>query len=301
MGSDAIAPTARRRQFGTKVRRGFAGSLLDDFSWSRSVAQAVAICLHLGLFVVLSASGSSSPDVPIVDDNEEYSELGSELLAQISLDRGVASVSELGGSVSAPALKGDPTTVRSRSPAAEGHIANPASVLAGDPSIDDPKPLRLFGSDGRPLLPEDSFSGLSTDSFSSYRVPGGDNEDSVFYRPVALDPRTTQFAKAWIERGNLLDDSVNRLVEKGTATLSVKINQKFSLVCKVAVVGVAGTCVVERVSGNEVVIQRPPEAPWEHANTVQCRELRDALETAETAEAAAMIVERLSSLCSRSQ
>jgi hypothetical protein len=260
------------------------------------VAKSVAISIHLALFVTLPLLDSSSLDGSVVGIPEDFSWQGSDFVARVDLDQRQESV--VLPAVSAPISASRPRPPDSPVQASvEESKRTPILGTGSAPPLAGSQPLRLFSSDGRPLLPKDSFGAVGSDSPSGYTSPGGRNEDSVFYRPVALDPGTTRFAQAWIERGNLLDDSVNRLVESGTATLSVKLNQKFSLVCKVAVVGVAGVCVVERDGGSQVVIDRPQEAPWEKAKTVQCRELRSALDAADTAQSVAAALERLAAIC----
>jgi hypothetical protein len=64
------------------------------------------------------------------------------------------------------------------------------------------------------------------------------------------------------------------------------------------VAGLVGSCAIVRNGGTGVIVQRPPPAPWERSNRVQCRELRQALEDAEEAEQVAYFLDRLSSLCS---
>ena len=47
-----------------------------------------------------------------------------------------------------------------------------------------------------------------------------------------------------------------------------------------------------------MIVQRPPPAPWDRSNRVQCHELRQGLEAAEEAVQVAYYLDRLSALCS---
>ena len=54
---------------------------------------------------------------------------------------------------------------------------------------------------------------------------------------------------------------------------------------------------IVRNGGTGGIVQRPPTAPWERSNRVQCRELRQALAEADEAVELAHLLDRLSALC----
>jgi hypothetical protein len=159
--------------------------------------------------------------------------------------------------------------------------------------------ILYLDDEARALLPQENlFSATPPPREGDYYTPGNGTEDDVFYRPRALDPNPSRFAHAWQPRGSLIDDWLGQLVEKTTGQVSVPLNAKFALVCKASIAGLAGGCMIVRNGGTGVIVERPPPAPWDRSNRVQCRELRQALEDAEEAVQVAYFLDRLSALCS---
>ncbi|MGL6291784.1 MAG: hypothetical protein ACRC2H_13925 [Silanimonas sp.] len=180
-------------------------------------------------------------------------------------------------------------------PRADAVIAAAATPASTAPVA---RTVVYLDDEARALLPhENLYSATPPPREGDYYTPGDGSEDDVFYRPRALDPNPSRFAYAWRPRGNLIDDWLARAVEKVSGKVTIPLNAKFSLVCG-TVAGVAGGCAIVRNAGTGVIVQRPPPAPWERSNRVQCRELRQALEAAEEAAQVAYFLDRLSALCS---
>lgn len=277
-----------------------------QFSWRRSLAWGLSLALHLGLLVamtlpsepvVLEAVADVAP-VPAwvpVDLLEPAAERSAPALA----DRPRTAAAQVDASATVAAPRGVPPLV-DRAPSIEPvDAASPETTAA--PSL-APAPVArtipYLDDEARALLPKENlYSATPPPREGDYYTPGNGTEDDVFYRPRALDPNPSRFAHAWRPRGNLIDDWLGRLVEKASGKVSVPLNAKFSLVCG-TVAGVAGGCVIVRNGGTGVIVERPPPAPWDRSNRVQCSELRQALEGAEEAVQVAYFLDRLSALCS---
>ena len=177
-----------------------------------------------------------------------------------------------------------------------------ASTPSSDTMVPVPRAISYLDDRARALLPQENlYAAKPPPREGDFYTPGDGGEDDVFYRPRALDPNPSRFAHAWRPRGNLVDDWLGQLVEKTTGQVSVPLNAKFSLVCKASIAGLGGGCVIVRNGGTGVVVQRPPPAPWDRSNRVQCRELRQAMEQAEEAVQLAYYLDRLSALCSNGE
>ncbi len=276
-----------------------------QFSWRRSVAWAVSLALHLGLLVVMTLPGEPVVPEAIVDVAPAPAWVPVDVLDP-SAERNIAALADRPRTAATPAdasatvaaPRGVPA-MADRAPSIEPvEAATPetaAAVLAPAPV---PRTILYLDDEARALLPQENlYSAKPPPRAGDYYTPGNGTEDDVFYRPRALDPNPSRFAHAWRPRGNLIDDWLGRLVEKASGKVSVPLNAKFSLVCG-TVAGVAGGCVIVRNGGTGVIVQRPPPAPWDRSNRVQCRELRQALEDAEEAVQVAYFLDRLSALCS---
>ena len=277
-----------------------------QFSWRRSLAWAVSLALHLGLLVAMTlpsepvvleavADVAPAPAWVPVDLLDPAAERSAPALA----DRPRTAAAPVDASATVAAPQGVPPLV-DRAPSIEQvDAASPETTAAAVPA---PAPVArtipYLDDEARALLPQENlYSAKPPPREGDYYTPGNGSEDDVFYRPRALDPNPSRFAHAWRPRGNLIDDWLGRLVEKASGKVSVPLNAKFSLVCG-TVAGVAGACTIVRNGGTGVIVQRPPPAPWDRSNRVQCRELRQALEDAEEAVQVAYFLDRLSALCS---
>ena len=269
-----------------------------QFSWRRSLAWAVSLALHLGLLVAMTLPRDA--DVP---ENEawvgvepapawvpvEVEKPPEESRVAQPADRPRVDPPAPEALLPAPIARRPLPDQTARTDAASPVVAIPAPVARTIPYLDD---------EARALLPQENlYSAKPPPREGDYYTPGDGSEDDVFYRPRALDPNPSRFAHAWRPRGNLIDDWLGRLVEKASGKVSVPLNAKFSLVCG-TVAGIAGGCAIVRNGGTGVIVQRPPPAPWDRSNRVQCRELRQALEDAEEAVQVAYFLDRLSALCS---
>lgn len=269
-----------------------------QFSWRRSLAWAVSLALHLGLLVAMTLPRDA--DVPEIEARMGVEPAPAWVPVEVEKPPEESRVAQPAewprvdpqapdALLPAPIARRpfpDPTATTD---AASPVVAIPAPVARTIPYLDD---------EARALLPQESlYLAKPPPREGDYYTPGDGSEDDVFYRPRALDPNPSRFAHAWRPRGNLIDDWLGRLVEKASGKVSVPLNAKFSLVCG-TVAGVAGSCTIVRNGGTGVIVQRPPPAPWDRSNRVQCRELRQALEDAEEAVQVAYFLDRLSALCS---
>lgn len=275
-----------------------------EFSWRRCLAWTVAMGVHAALFLSLS--------VPLRFDGRAVALVDAE--APRWIDQALVTPVD----VPLPRPAPTPEAVASRrsveprerrrvrtAPAANAvAVVSPEDAASAPPSAPAtsaapiPRTITYLDDDARALLPHENLYAAGPPKRSGdYYTPGDGSEDDVFYRPRALDPNPSRFAYAWRPRGNLIDDWLARVVEKVSGKVAIPLNAKFSLVCG-TVAGVAGGCTIVRNGGTGVIVQRPPPAPWERSNRVQCRELRTALENAEEAAQVAYFLDRLSSLCS---
>jgi len=205
------------------------------------------------------------------------------------------------------AIPGGPEMVRkpepSDSPTMQGALPiDPLLTTAAVAVADAPvaRPNLYIDDDTRAVLPyEDLYAAATPKRTGGYYTPGDGTEDDVFYRPLALEPNASAFAHAWKPGSSLLTDWLERAVNATTGTVSIPLNAKFSLVCKVSVVGAGGSCAIVRNAGTGVIVQRPPPPPWERSNRVQCRELRETLENADNPAAVASALDSLTRLCVR--
>ena len=283
-----------------------------QFSWRRSLAWAVSLALHLGLLVAMTRPRDAAPPGVVVDV----------ALADAMVPVDLAPPPERTLAAQGPVpMPDDVSRVRAPSPRDKmQQVAALARTVEREaPATEDVPPLAakpeapasasvapapvartiaFLDDEARALLPqEDLYSANPPPREGDYFTPGDGSEDDVFYRPRALDPNPSRFARAWRPRGSLIDDWLGRLVEKASGKVSVPLNAKFSLVCG-TVAGIAGSCTIVRNGGTGVIVQRPPPAPWDRSNRVQCRELRQAMEDAEEAVQVAYFLDRLSALCS---
>ncbi|MCZ8113517.1 hypothetical protein [Silanimonas sp.] len=276
-----------------------------QFSWRRSVAWAVSLALHLGLLVAMTLPNETLVPEAIVDVAPVPAWVPVDLL-EPPAEHSVAARADRPRSAAAPA-DASPTVVAPRGApplAAREPSIEPADAATSETTAAAPaaapvaRTIPYLDDDARALLPmENLYSATPPPREGDYYTPGNGTEDDVFYRPRALDPNPSRFAYAWQPRGNLIDDWLGQLVEKASGKVSIPLNAKFSLVCG-TVAGIAGGCVIVRNGGTGVIVQRPPPAPWDRSNRVQCRELRQAMEDAEEAVQVAYFLDRLSALCS---
>lgn len=285
------------------------------FSWLRSLCMGVVLALHAGVLLLLSqpigVSRETSVDPlaprPESDATVAVSWFDRERPRDVAIESPMRNL-PVPTSNPAPRLPPErasepesrPSIPRSRIAAASDSEPPVATLSAEAAALLVPPSTPYFDKDARARLPnEPVYAAAPPPRAGDYYTPGDGSEDDVFYRPLALDPDPSRFAYAWQPRGNLMDDWLGRLVEFGTGTLTIPLNPKFNLVCAASPLG--GGCLIVRNGGTGVIVQRPPPAPWERSNRVQCRELRDALDTADEAERVAYLIERLSALCSGAQ
>ena len=269
-----------------------------QFSWRRSLAWAVSLALHLGLLVAMTLPRDA--DVPEIEAWMGVEPEAAWVPVEVEKPPEESRVAQR-----ADRPRVDPPAAEALLPApiARRPLPDPtATTDAASPVVGVPAPvartIAYLDDEARALLPQENlYSAKPPPREGDYYTPGNGSEDDVFYRPRALDPNPSRFAHAWRPRGNLIDDWLGRLVEKASGKVSVPLNAKFSLVCG-TVAGVAGSCTIVRNGGTGVIVQRPPPAPWDRSNRVQCRELRQALEDAEEAVQVAYFLDRLSALCS---
>lgn len=282
-----------------------------QFSWRRSLAWAVSLALHLGLLVAMTLPREAAPPNVVADVARP------EGMVPVDLQRPVARTPALprpappsgetsrhtnppprnnarqAAAVTRPMDRESPVADDARSPGSTPEAMASARVA----EVPVARTIAYLDDEARALLPhENLYSATPPPREGDYYTPGDGSEDDVFYRPRALDPNPSRFAHAWRPRGSLIDDWLGRLVEKASGKVSIPLNAKFSLVCG-TVAGISGGCMIVRNGGTGVIVERPPPAPWDRSNRVQCRELRQALEDAEEAVQVAYYLDRLSALC----
>lgn len=279
-----------------------------EFSWRRCFAWTVALALHVAILIPLSIPMrlDGPEDVVAIVDAPSWADLERSTAVELPppLPREPIVAAEPRREERRARRRSTSTSSTDATTPVSALTATVADVDAAPdaPSAASSAPMArtvvYLDDEARALLPhEDLYSATPPPREGDYYTPGDGREDDVFYRPRALDPNPSRFAYAWRPRGNLIDDWLARAVEKVSGTVTIPLNAKFSLVCG-TVAGIAGSCVIVRNAGTGVIVQRPPPAPWERSNRVQCRELRQALENAEEAAQVAYFIDRLSALCS---
>lgn len=279
------------------------------FSFGRSIALAVTLGLHAGALLLITRPLPPEPAEqavvdPIPGDDWVVVEIGAwdePPLRTPPAPPVTSAAGRLAARSRSERRHRSSTSSQSesvlRAAAAASKVADPAG---GRP---DAVPLdrSLVAHDGmaRPQLPyEPLYGGSPRPAMGGFHTPGDGNEDEVFYRPRALEPRTTRFATAWRGDATLLDEWLGALIEATSGEVSVPLNPKFNLVCHGSIAGLGGTCRIIRNAGSGVIVERPPPAPWERSTRVQCAELRAQLANATDEEALLHLLERLSALCS---
>jgi len=256
-----------------------------DFSWRRSLAWAFTIGLHAAVLLALLAP----PRVP--EGNPTLLVTLPEPLQWLDVEASVA-----------VALPDVPETAASAATAAGPRAVAARQLAASEParrteSLSAERSVRLFDDEGRALLlHQPLFAATPAPREGSFFTPGDGSEDDVFYRPLALEPRTTRFAEAWRPTETLLDGLNRWLGDKLVREVHIPLNPKFNLVCVVSVTGV-GSCIIKRMGGTGVIVERGPPPPWERAQRVQCVELRRELAASDDAVRVAFLLERLAELC----
>lgn len=271
-----------------------------DFSWRRCVAWTVALGLHAVALVALTVP-IRLHDAPRRDATASESPSRSVdqlLMVPVALPR-PRSASIAASSVTRPPPRGRtraqqrPAVIDAESYGAPTAAARPAEVALRDAAD-------LFDDEGRARLPDEPlFASTPPPRTGDWHTPGDGSEDDAFYRPRALDPRTTRFARAWRPTQTLGGEWYERLMRATTGVVSVPVNQKFNLVCGVSIAGLGGGCLIVRDGGTGVIVERGEPAPWARSNRAQCRGLRDELAAAAEADRVAFLLDRLTALCSR--
>lgn len=277
------------------------------FSFRRSIALAVTLGLHAGALLLLTRplppepAGQAVVD-PVPGDDWVAVEIGP---WDEPPPRSAPALPVVSTGAGRPAARSRMER-RTRVPAALVRSASspPAQALGTADAAGDPGTLRpgqgLRAHDGmaRPQLPyEPLYGGGPRAATADFHTPGDGSEDDVFYRPPALEPRTTRFAKAWRGDATLLDEWLGTLIEATSGEVSVPLNPKFNLVCRGSLAGLGGECRILRNAGSGVIVERPPPAPWERSTRAQCAELREGLARATDEDEVLRLLERLSALC----
>ena len=281
----------------------------QDFSWRRSIAWAVALALHVAALGALTLPIAPLRE-PVVLDEKARAWVAVEVVdTRLSAEpvplEPAAHPPDLPPPAAAPARRAErrprrmATSTDNEDEARTERSVEASAPPGSAPVAPVPRTIAYLDDDARARLPEEArYSATPPPREGDYFTPGDGREDDVFYRPRALDPRPSRFAQAWRPSGTAVDDWLGRLVEKTTGKVSVPLNAKFSLVCVASAAGLGGGCAIVRNGGTGVIVERPPPAPWERSNRVQCRELRAALESADEVAQVAYFIDRLAALCS---
>lgn len=256
-----------------------------DFSWRRSLAFAFTIGLHAAVLLALFAPPRLPEGDPalLVTLPEPLQWLDVEASVAVALP----DARETGTAAASTAVSRD---------VAARQIAASEPARRREP-LSAERARRLFDDDGRALLSgQPLFAATPAPREGRFFTPGDGSEDDVFYRPLALEPRTTRFAEAWRPSEPLLDGLNRWLADKLVKEVHIPLSPKFNLVCVVSVTGVGG-CIIKRMGGTGVIVERGPPPPWERAQRVQCVELRRELAASDDATRVAFLLERLAELC----
>lgn len=276
-----------------------------EFSWRRCSAWAFAIGVHAALLVSMSVPMRIEDEAVVVSFEAERW-IDRERFVPVELPAPIRPTPGEQRPVVSATPRVEPRRVRrrKREDASGAEHADDDSLLLTRTAVEAPfaRPLAFLDDEARAKLPhEPMFAAGPPAREGDFHTPGDGSEDDVFYRPLALEPNTTRFERVWQPTGTLGGDTYRRLVELTTGTVRVPLNPKFSLVCGASIAGLGGGCVIVRDGGTGIIVERPPEAPWDRANRVQCRELRDQLEAAESADDVAFFLDRLTALCTGSE
>lgn len=262
------------------------------FSWRRCAAWSVAIGLHAVLLVALSVPVRLVPDRP----PEAGPEAHRSAALRVELPTPARPLPALAASGAATPPRPE-RVPRGRPDVLEAPAASSSAAITavrGPPA----RRLSILDDAARPILPDEPlFRPPTATASAGWHAPGDGSEDDVFYRPRALDPATTRFAKAWAPTTTLGREWYDGLMRATTGVVRIPLNPKFDLVCGASLAGLGGGCAIVRSSPAGVIVERPPPPPWERTHRVQCRELRAALEAATDEARVAALLDRLAALC----
>lgn len=269
-----------RADCSTKGERGF--------SWPRVLAIAVTIGLHG--FTLIWISRPPAPD----------------LTQPLWVVDGTAAPEE---AVSYRPISSPPDTIpprRSVPTSARAAVASPGRVrerpietsLAPTPVPRNPFDMPVLDAQGRPRLSEHLLAEMvvGPSNNADFLKPTDRSQRRIFDRPPPIEYQETSFDRVWQPQEGLLDEWTQRLGKIITSEISLPLNPRFALVCQVTITGL-GACRIQRNTGTQVLVDRPPPPPWERAQRVQCRELRDELARAQTTQEAVSTLDRLQALC----
>lgn len=108
---------------------------------------------------------------------------------------------------------------------------------ASAPTAAAPAP-RLYGPDGRPLLPDAQPAPASTAGYVERGVVG---DSQVMRHDTPVKYQATRFDKDW-DKGNAFDSALKRLVDKTTVKKTVTLAPGLRIHCAVALAALAGGC-----------------------------------------------------------
>ncbi|WNL47117.1 hypothetical protein RKE25_05640 [Dyella sp. BiH032] len=141
---------------------------------------------------------------------------------------------------SPPPLPPAPRVAPVREPPAKNamtaSLPTPAPASSA-PAAVAPAP-RLYGADGRPLLPATGPAPASTAGYVERGVVG---DGQVMRHDTPVKYQATRFDKDW-DKGNAFDSALKRLVDKTTVKKTVTLAPGLRIHCAVALAALAGGC-----------------------------------------------------------
>ena len=272
-----------------------------EFSWRRCTAWTVAIGLHALILVPMSVPLRLDTSQSVVEsvtpswsDRERYVPI----LPSTPIEQPIPRINAATAPASARSRSERRRERRALEVAEDAVDTTDFEVGAARQEAPIARPLIFLDDDARAKLPDEPMFAVGPPAREGdWYTPGDGSEDDVFYRPLALEPNTTSFARVWRPPQSVGSDVYERLLRATTGVVRIPLNPKFTLVCGASLAGLGGGCGIARVTGTGVIVERPPEAPWDRANRAQCRELRDQLDAAESADEVAFLLDRLTALC----
>ncbi len=134
-----------------------------------------------------------------------------------------------------PALRAAPVREPAAKNAMTASLPLPASASSAPSAAPAP---RLYGADGRPLLPDAAPASASTAGYVARGVVG---DSQVMRHDTPVKYQATRFDKDW-DKGNAFDSALKRAVDNTTVKKTVTLAPGLRIHCAVSFAALAGGC-----------------------------------------------------------
>lgn len=205
---------------------------------ARSAVFAVVVLAHLG--VALWLPWLDVEDAPAEEGAIQVGFIPPDPLPEPPVEPSVEPASEPEPQREASADR----TTTSRPPRRRPVAPQPLQVQ----SVPAPKKLELYGEDGRLKLPKDMLEQIDrkfgdTRTFS-YQIPGMERADKLLNRPPPIAYESTRFDEYWKPDKDLLTSLLEKMVEKTTKQIRVKVpgRSQSTMVCNISMLALGGGC-----------------------------------------------------------